>query len=278
MKKDYFTLQDDFVAIIKSQVPDCVNIEKIPTGWTNYVFRANCADGSALVFRFPRNNFFAEALKKEIVFTPYVKKLLTVNTIDITYKFHDGRGYSIHNFINGYTLTESCLLMNEQQIKVFCDDIANYINQLRQVDVTKVPDLRQETLSQFLIDLATVNNDPDYDLGLFNPLIQQEQKQLVTTHGDFNPGNIILDKDYKLVAVLDYAFICRSAPLADLSVLLARVPAKFHTPLITSYQNVTKQKVDKHELGQLVQIRKEVELDYIKYMLREHPDVKLPQA
>jgi len=107
-------------------------------------------------------------------------------------------------------------------------------------------------------------------------LFEKEKSNMVLVHGDFNPGNILVNKSFKMIAVLDNAFASLSAGPADLSVLLARTPKEFRDLMIGEYEKKTGSKVDKRVLDDFIDIRFEVEKDYIKYMARCHPDVVLP--
>jgi aminoglycoside phosphotransferase (APT) family kinase protein len=275
MTKNYFDLDDDFEGIIREQL-DTHDITKIKTGWTNYVYKATTNDG-AYVFRFPRNDFFASALIREVEFTKYIKGKTGFASTDIEYKKHDGRGYSVHKFMSGYTLTEAYTSMTVKQKRTLATDIARYIYTLQN---TKIIGMELPVFSDFLCGLAKVNNDDEYDCDeIFKSLYQQEEamgSKLLLTHGDFNPGNILLNENYEMFAVLDYAFISYSCALPDLACVIARVPADFKDMLIQEYENISNTHVEIEKLNDLIYIRQEVEKDYIKYMARCHKDVELP--
>jgi len=273
MTKQYFDLNDDFEAIIKSQIKTVVEICKIPTGWTNYVYKATTKRGAAYIFRFPRNDFWVASLKKEIWFNKFIKDKVSFKTVNLKYKKHQGRGYSMHRFLNGFTLTEAYPQMNETQKRELSRDIATYIQELSRVDVSAV---KLPLFSEFHIGLARQNDDKDYNyMEIFVPLFRKEKDGLVLVHGDFNPGNILVNKKFKMIAVLDYAFASRSAGPADLAVLLARTPPEFREYIISEYDKTSDEKISV-VLDEFINVRLEVEKDQIKYMARCHKDVILP--
>lgn len=278
----FFKITDDFEAIIKGTVKDIVGISKIPTGWTNYVFKAVTKTNHAYVFRFPRNNFFAKALEKEIIFAKFIKDKINFATVNLEYKEHKGRGYSVHSFIDGFSLTEAYPLMNAQQKRILARDVAAYIATMQKVGdsllASKIPaPCALPKFSDFLIGLAAVNSDPNYNyMEIFAPLLAQEKACNFLVHGDLNPGNIVVDKNYKMIAVLDYAFVSYSCNLIDLACTTARLPRDFRDIMIKEFEIATKTTVSGSELDALINIRFEVEMDYIRYMAVHHPDVELP--
>lgn len=274
MTKQYFNLKDDFEAIIRARLKGVAEICKIPTGWTNYVYKATVQSGAAYIFRFPRHDFWVESLKKEVWFNKFIRDKISVKTANIKYKEFEGRKFSMHRFIKGLTLTEAYPQMTEKQKKILARDIADYILSLRAVNVRG---LGLPTFSEFLIGLSHVNNDKNYDyMNLFKPLLGKEKSNIVLVHGDFNPGNIVVNKKFKMIAVLDYAFASLSAGPADLSVLLARTPKDFRGLVLCEYEKKTGKKINSNVLDSFINVRIEVEKDYIKYMARCHLDVILP--
>jgi len=280
MAKQHFDLNDDFEAIIKTQLRNVAEICKIPTGWTNYVYKATTQKGASYIFRFPRHDFWVESLKKEVWFNKFIKDKTKFKTVNIKYKKFDGRGYGVHRFVKGITMAEGYQQMATKQKQILARDITNYILSLQAVDVREI-DL--PTFSEFHIGLADVNGDEKYNyMEIFKPLFDKEKdkKKLVLVHGDFNPGNILVNKKFKMIGVLDYAFASVSAGPADLAVLLTRPPYRtdFYNYMIAEYEKASKKKVDKKMLDEFIKARVEIEADYVKYMARCHKDVVLPEV
>lgn len=274
MTKLYFDLNDDFEAIIKARLRNVIDVSKIPTGWTNYVYKATTQNGASYIFRFPRHDFWIDSLKKEVWFNRFIKDKTGFKTVNIKYKKLGKRGYGMHRYINGMSLTEAFPLMNEHQKRRLAADISAYIIKLRDVNVSE---LKLPTFSEFLAGLAQVNGDKDYNyMEVFKPLMKKEKNTSYLVHGDFNPGNILVNKKFKMIAVLDYAFASLSDGPADLSVLLARTPKDFRDLMISEYEKVSNQEVDRRVLDDYIQVRLDVEKDYINYMARCHKDVVLP--
>jgi aminoglycoside phosphotransferase (APT) family kinase protein len=270
MIKKYFDLSDDFESIIFNNLVGVLEIAKIPTGWTNYVFVATTKNGK-YVFRFPRNNFFSEALEKEIDFNRFIRNKIAVKTPNLQKKLAGGRPYSMHKMIAGSVLTEIYNKLTLDEKKQLASDIADYLVALQKIKPTK---FKLEPVSIFLTNLAKVNN-ADYNYSILNPLKEME-KRAVLSHGDFNPGNIILGNNRRLLAVLDYAFVSYSCPENDLSRVIGRLPKDFRDIMIHAYELKSYTTIHNLDIDKLIYIWKYVEEDYIDYMRKCHPDVILP--
>ena len=71
MNTVFYTVNDDFKAIVESTVGEIAQMNQISTGWTNFVFDVKTNNGS-YIFRFPRNSFFAGVLEKEVAFSKFI--------------------------------------------------------------------------------------------------------------------------------------------------------------------------------------------------------------
>ena len=274
MAKLHFDRNDDFRAIIRRPV------EQIPTGWTNYVFRTT-GRGPQYVVRFPRDEYWVETIKKEHWFNKFIRGKVPVQVVKLRLKRcggdnppHTPRFYSIHKLIHGQTLTEAFPRMTDAQKRVLASDIVKYIRALNAVDIKKI---KLPLFSTFCEGVARQTNDPTFNYKeIFAPLYKCEvdETKLVLTHGDFNIGNIIVDDNMRMVAVLDYAFACRFVPAyADLAVVLTRLPRPFHDILVAEYEN-TGEKLDRALLDAIINVRLEIEKDYARYMVKTHPDIQ----
>ena len=236
----FFTVKDNFKDIIKDNLNcDHFKIEKISNGWTNFVYSATKDDGTKYFFRFPRNNFFSDALVKEVRYTSFVKDKISFGTANLFLGYSNGRPYSFHRCIEGKNLYDVLDNIPENKIDKLCDDICKLIFEIQSIDMSPCEDLI--LLSDFLNNLADISAEKGcYDYSVHNELIREEKTEnLVLNHGDLNPGNIILDKDFNMVAVLDFAFITKSSKFDDISRIIGRLPERFKQKLIVSFEKIS---------------------------------------
>jgi len=271
MNDKFFTTQDDFEKLILNELPNVSSFEKIPTGWTNYVFMVTTQDNAKYIFRFPRNNFFANCMEKEVIFNNFIKDKIPVQTVQLILKENNGRLFTMHRMIEGITLEDVLDTITLEQFEKLAEDITNYLFTLQQIALPPVT----QTTSQFLTELASVNNNPNYDFSRFDRLKEME-KPMLLVHGDFMRRNILLDNNYRLNAVIDYAFVSFSCNIIDLSRMVGSLPSKYHKTMLSSFKSKFNTTVNMDDLNYLMNLWKYVEVDYIEYMLRCHPDISLP--
>ena len=130
--------------------------------------------------------------------------------------------------------------------------------------------------STFLKNLSLVSGE-GYDLHKHDLLKKMERQESVFSHGDLNPGNILIKRG-KVVAILDFAFACKSSPLNDLARLLERVPEQQKLLFIEEYEKIFRTKINLNELSILISMWQYVELRYIEYIKKKHPDIQLPKS
>lgn len=272
----FFDLSDDFEGIIRATLDNVEVIEKIPTGWTNYVFRVNVKCDDSYIFRFPRHEFWVKRMERELIFSNHVRGHVKVQTPVYHQKTVEVNGikrtFSMHKMIPGNVLSSVMDKMTPEQMKVVANDVADYMADISSI---KGNPFKAETASEFLEGLARVNGK-GYGEGALDRLAELD-KEMVQTHGDLNPGNIIVDEDFRVVAVLDYAFVPRSTILVDLAWLIFRMPCDFYNIMLGAFEKKFNRKVDKADLDYLVGLWGKVAVDYIDYMARCHPDVVVPK-
>lgn len=275
----FFSVFENFEEIIKTNVKGVRAVEKIATGWTNYVFVAKTRTGR-YIFRFPRNVFFASAMEKEITVTQWMRKVFPKLTVNLQKGMADGRIFSRHKMKKGLTLTAYYGKLKLRQKERLTKDLVNYLIRLQE----KTPFFEQmfrnhtevlrERLSDFLMRLSYVNGDENYPVSPIQFLEEVETPALV--HGDLNPGNILINKRGRLKAVLDYAFFSHSTPFADAARIIGRMPDDFQPMFEKEFLRQTGQCLPDY-LPSLMAMWKTVEEDYIAYIHRECPDIVLPE-
>jgi aminoglycoside phosphotransferase (APT) family kinase protein len=238
MKMYCWKKNDDFGGIIRGYCRNVLRISEIKSGWTNFVFLAETdTDGErgfgggaargGFIFRFPRTKFFEQAMLAEYAATKYIGRFISAAEQEL--RFHAGRPFTVHRYIEGEPLSSAFGRMTEEQKQIIADGISEYLTKLQSI---KYSHGQFGRLSGFLVRLAAATKNEKYDYDTFIELVKRENSGgLVLCHGDLNPDNILV-KDNRLVCVIDYAFAGISAPDADISRICNRMPAiaKYFTP------------------------------------------------
>lgn len=268
--RKFFKETDNFFDIINLQLEDVKSIKQESSGWTNFVFIVSTKAGK-FVFRFPRNAFFANALVKECMFLQQLGgKELGVMLPKLKLCYYKSKPYSVHEYIKGKSLSKAKLFF--WQKKRIAKDIAEFLLALSKIKTAfKLP-----KTSTFLNQLSKVSDKQGYDIKKHQPLVLAEKQGLILTHGDLNPGNLIV-KNGKLVAVVDFAFVSYSSVFNDVSRLLARCEKSFEKHLIKAFENKFNLRVDAKQICALQSVWQYVEKKYVEYIKLNHPDIILPK-
>ena len=273
--KTFFTDKDNFFSIIQTHLPNVIkdSVEFIKTGWTNFVICAS--DGKeSYFFRFPRNTFFAKMMLKDNAFCTFVKDKVTFQFPDLKIYYDQGRPFSMHKKIQGWSLTERFKFLSRQAITNLAYDIAKFIQELNKIDPQSLPNSCNMYVSKFLDELSYVDTN-SYDFSQHD-VLREVENQVQVVHGDLNPGNIILDKNDRVVGFIDFAFSGISNNYVDLSRIVGRSHPEFERPMIEAFENIMKTKVDIPRVHNMVHMWDYVEQQYILYIKENHPEIQLP--
>lgn len=268
----FFTTRDDFKSIIEREIGKTNSINQISTGWTNFVFEVDGESGE-YIFRFPRNDFFSGVLEKEVGFSKFIKGKINTPTSNIRLGFDNGRPFTCHSKIKGRSLTSAYPTLSEEDKKRIADQVSEFIYELQQVPIDSIP-LNLPTTSQFLADLSHVDNEY-YDFSKHDNLVNLEQGNLVLNHADLNPGNILIDDDRNVCAIIDFAFVSKSSELNDVSRLIGRLPEDFHEIMLNSYNKRFNKNVLMDKVKSLISVWNYVEEHYINYMRVNQPEIDI---
>ncbi len=268
----FFTTSDDFKSIIEREIGKTNSINQISTGWTNFVFEVDGESGE-YIFRFPRNDFFSGVLEKEVGFSKFIKGKINTPTSNIRLGFDNGRPFTCHSKIKGRSLTSAYPTLSEEDKKRIADQVSEFIYELQQVPIDSIP-LNLPTTSQFLADLSHVDNEY-YDFTKHDNLVNLEQGNLVLNHADLNPGNILIDDDRNVCAIIDFAFVSKSSELNDVSRLIGRLPEDFHEIMLNSYNKRFNKNVLMDKVKSLISVWNYVEEHYINYMRVNQPEIDI---
>lgn len=272
MSTKFFTTQDNFKTIIEKNVGNVKTMNQISTGWTNFVFDVQ-TDNANYIFRFPRNDFFAGVLEKEVAFSKFLRNKIKTPISHIEIGYDDGRPFTMHQKIKGRSLTEMYpLLSAEDKVRV-ADQVAEFIYEMQHTSLDGF-DVKLPTTSKFLEDLSHVD-DAYYDFSKHDSLVELEQNEQVLNHADLNPGNVLIDENNNVCAILDFAFVSTSSKINDVSRLIGRLPEDFHETMLSSYNNRFKSNVTMEEVKKLIQVWNYVEEHYINYMREHQPEIDI---
>ena len=272
MGNKFFTVDDDFESIIHQHFKIFDDISQEKNGWTNFVYKVK-VNGDTYYFRFPRNDFFSDAIKKEYSMSCFIKNKISFKTPDLQLFFDNNRPYSMHKEIEGESLSKcyNDLTMKEKQI--LADDVCIMLKDFESIDLSRYLDYNFEPVSNFLDNLSYVSGN-GYDINVHSDLKLLEKEHCVFTHGDFNPGNLIL-KNHKLIAVIDFAFAGISNEFVDISRIVGRCPTEFKPIFISAYKKLVRE-INNEKLNNIENLWNYVDNHYIEYIKKNHPSIILP--
>jgi tRNA A-37 threonylcarbamoyl transferase component Bud32 len=267
-----FHIGEDFFEIIGGACGEKPRaLRMIPTAWTNIVFEGELF-GATRIFRFPRNSFWAEMMPKDYAFSAYVMNKTSFRTPDIKL-FNDpgGRVFSVHEKIPGRMLTDALGEMSEVEIMRAAGGAVRFVKELSSLSVDDAPAECKMPLSEFWRKLAERflgGLMPKY----FERLFRAEKNNPTMAHGDFNPGNIILDDDFNVVGVIDFCFAGVGGGDFDLSRIIGRATPSFARAVAEIARP------DMQKIAELIEIWRWVEAGYIEYIKQNNPEIKLPDG
>jgi len=268
----YFTINDNFRKIIEDKLGEVVEMNQISTGWTNFVFDVKTNNGS-YIFRFPRNNFFSSVLVKEAAFSAFLQGKTSIPTSYISLGYNNNRPYTCHKKIKGKSLTSVYHTLTDDDKKRIADQVSDFIFDMQQVDLNEIP-INLPTTSEFLSELSRVD-DAYYDFSRHDNLVNLEKQDMVLNHADLNPGNILIDENKNVCAIIDFAFVSRSSKINDVSRLIGRLPKDFHQIMLDSYNKRFSSNVSMSEIKSLISVWDYVEEHYINYMRENQPEIDI---
>ena len=280
MTYDYFSPDEkELVSIIEKNIDSddrLVKAQTIQTGWTNITMDVQ-TQKTSYIFRFPRNFFFARMMIKDCHFCQFLKGKVSVQTPDMQLKFDNNRPFSMHQKIKGVSLTSRMDNLSPEEEKRIATDIVQFLSELHAIPVSDMPADIAESLNDFLTGLASVHKG-NYDLEKHNNLITMEKtsESPVIIHGDFNPGNILLDENAHLSGVIDFAFASISDKHADIGRFVGRATPSLGKAVLSVYQ--AQNPCDEIKVQHIVDLFKYVEYKYVQYMQAEHPEIIIPDA
>ena len=270
MKKNYFSLDENFENIIKNSFPekDIIKINTISTGWTNIVFEAITNEGNYF-FRFPRDNFWIRTIVKDYEFSKFIYGKTDFNTVKLNILYNDGRPYSVHKKIEGTVLADKMDNLSSDEVKTISSEISKFMFQLHNLNFTadEVFDINNIglNLTDFIDELLNLHVAPeDKVFWKYENFKKKNHNTLV--HGDLNSSNILLDDNNHVTAIIDFGFGGFGNPYFDISRIIGRCPISFKNEIIKSYEKLSNCSLDYSVLNDEIKIWTNIDNSYINYM------------
>ena len=268
----FFTPNDRLDQIITETLPEekVVSTEHILTGWTNIVIEVTTTRKSYF-FRFPRNPFWSKMIVKDAAVCNFVDGKTSFYTPQMKlYYDKNGRPFSVHQKIEGYTLGDRIYHLSHTALTGAAYDVAKFIKELSGIDLRDAPSKVKYPLSKFLHEL-------DYEH--YKEHIDEDHKYIKNTesnnlvHGDLNLGNILLDDDDKMIGVIDFCFAGTGNPNMDVARMLSRpAPKEFEDALLNCFD-----KNDSDEIARMKTAWKHIDNGYAEHIRSNFPEINLNQ-
>lgn len=270
MKDRYFRLSDNFREIISNVIADkkIDTMTLIPTGWTNIVYEVKTGEGSYF-FRFPRDEFWSRTIVKDYEFTQYIYGKTNFNTIKLELFYDNERPFSMHKKIEGTPLAEKMNELNEEQITCISTEIAQFMNEIHNLDYSKSKIFKTNNiglkLKDFLDELLSFHiTEENRKFWKMVPDVKEETNCLV--HGDLNSSNILLDENNHIAAIIDFGFAGYGNKYDDIARIIGRCPDTFRDKIVNSYEECSNINLSEQILNKNIETWNNIDNAYIDYM------------
>ena len=271
MIKKYFVPDEDFTKMIKYSLPDkeIKKLNLISTGWTNIVYEVEVNNNESYYFRFPRDDFWIRTIVKDYEFAKYIRKKTDYETSNLKLQNNNSRFFSMHKKINGVALTEKMNKLNQNEIEKISSEISEFMYQLHNLKFNRDEIFSCDNIGlnlvDFLDELIELHlDDENKKFWKYNEFIQKDNNCLV--HGDFNPGNIIIDENNNISAIIDFGFGGFGNKYFDIGRIIGRLPESYKEPIIRNYEKLSGEKLDYNILDDEIEIWANIDNGYINYM------------
>ena len=223
MHADEFEIDEQLVrSLIKTQCPQWseLSLQKIASSGTdNALFRL----GQDLVVRLPRLIGADSNVNKEYLWLPQLASFLNIPISVPLFKGHATDFYPSTWMISQWNSGSNPIFEVENEYGELAKDLAQFLNQFHQIPLTHGPKSRRGLALSVVDDemrmsIAQLDEECDtkritkiWDSAL---LISGWHKKAVWVHGDFLPGNILIQNN-RLSAVLDFSDVGMGDPACD---------------------------------------------------------------
>jgi aminoglycoside phosphotransferase (APT) family kinase protein len=209
--------------LLKSQCPHWANLplKTIPSSGTdNALFRL----GNNYVVRLPRIDWATASINKEFEWLPKIARSLNIPISEPVFKGQSDKDYPWSWIVTKWNEGHSPDFEKENEYLLLAKELADFLNQLHGIKLSDGPysrrgvplkDLNYETYQAINelegeVDIQTITQ-------LWRELtnIAIWNKAPVWVHGDFLPGNILVQNN-RLTAVIDWSDVGIGDPACDL--------------------------------------------------------------
>ena len=266
----FFTTSDPLDKIIAETMPEkkIEKTEHILTGWTNIVIEVT-TDVGVYFFRFPRNPFWSRMIVKDAKVCNFVEGKTSFYTPQMKLCYDaDGRPFSVHRKIEGYTLGDRIYHLSHTAITGVAYDTAKFIKELSGIDLRGAPKEVKFPLSEFLRELDYEHYDKHIDED--HKFIKETEMQNLV-HGDLNLGNILLDENDKVIGVIDFCFAGTGNPNMDVARIVSRpAPEEFEKEFLSYFDNA-------EEISRMKTAWHNIDNGYAEHIRSHFPEINLNQ-
>lgn len=228
MHENEFEIDESLVHILlKSQCPRWANLPLKAihsSGTDNALFRL----GSEYVVRLPRIEWepgsIIKTINKEYEWLPKLARLLKIPISEPVFKGESDNSYPWIWLVTKWNEGHNPYFEKENEYEFLAKDLANFLNELHGIDLATGPTSRRGVPLKE-VDTETRNAigelEGEIDIPLVTSLwhrltnIPLWNKKPVWIHGDFLPGNILV-QDNRLNAVIDFSDVGIGDPACDL--------------------------------------------------------------
>ena len=267
---NFFTTKDPLDQIISETFPDKTiqHTQHILTGWTNIVIEVT-TDSGAYFFRFPRNPFWSKMIVKDATVCNFVDGKTSYYTPQMQLHYDDqNRPFSVHEKIEGYTLGDRIYHLSHTALTGAAYDVAKFIKELSSINLRNAPQKVKYPLSEFLHELDYEHYKSHIDAD--HAYIRKTEKQKLV-HGDLNLGNILLDKNDKVIGVIDFCFAGTGNPNMDVARMISRpAPAEFEQAFLKYFD-------DPEEIARMKKAWQHIDHGYAEHIRSNFPEINLNQ-
>jgi len=197
-------IQETALKVFKKHMPEqfaqIKTIKDIHNGYTNYSFMVELNDGTKYQIRIPHSG---ELINRKIELA-----VLSLSNYNLFVYFDDKTGIAIKKWVEG---SHPGILKIKN--KVFVDNLFTKIKNLHAIDVDqkKIPikKIAIDEYNKYLYDL-----DFNYQNKYLALIDKRKKDQLVLSHSDINPLNVIVD-DQDNITLIDFEWCCLASDYWD---------------------------------------------------------------
>lgn len=275
MNSTFFTENEDLYGIISKKINNIdKNFSIISSGWTNIVVDV-ISNNENFIIKLPRDQFWSDCIEKDAIISNFISQNFNdFKTANAKIFYDDNRPFIAYKKIEGITLTEVFSSLTEEELEKIAKNIANIFYQLHSISIDKLPDVAKNKFYDFITQLPKINKK-EYDFSLFDGMLEDKKNEKqVFIHGDLNIGNILLDKNKNIIAIIDYAFSGISDIYTDLARIFCRTSEKFLDIILKEYEKIANIQLNMQKIENRKKMWAYIESEYMKFMKVYHPEIK----